>query len=87
MLTPNEVYTMHGVTVREKIIPDGTRWQNDEKAKRAGFASGQFFKAHYLLCKTGRADYITMAKSGVRPISSQATIVMSQKVIGLHLRT
>lgn len=60
MLTPNEVYTMHGVTVREKIIPDGTRWQNDEKAKRAGFASGQFFKAHYLLCKTGRADYVTI---------------------------
>ena len=60
MLTPNEVYTMHGVTVREKIIPDGTRWQNDEKAKRVGFASGQFFKAQYLLCKTGRADYVTI---------------------------
>ena len=38
MLTPNCTYTMNGVLVREKIIPDGTRWTDDAKAKKAGFS-------------------------------------------------
>ena len=27
-LTPNTTYTVNGVKISEKIIPDGTRWQD-----------------------------------------------------------
>ncbi len=44
LLKPNETYEILGVTVNEKIIPDGTRWKNTEKAKRSGFAAGSLYK-------------------------------------------
>lgn len=44
LLTPNETYTMNGVTIHEKIIPDGTRWTKDAKAVAAGFAAGSLYK-------------------------------------------
>lgn len=44
LLTPNTTYTMNGVPVNEKIIPDGTKWKDGTKAKNAGFAAGQLYK-------------------------------------------
>lgn len=45
MLTPNTTYKMNGVTINEKIIPDGTRWKSDAKAKAAGFGgAGSLYK-------------------------------------------
>ncbi len=40
VLTPNYTYIANGVTVNEKIIPDGTVWKDEAKAKPAGFAVG-----------------------------------------------
>lgn len=45
ILAPNATYSVCGVKVNEKIIPDGTRWQNDVKAKAAGFdGAGSLYK-------------------------------------------
>lgn len=44
MLTPNEVYKLNGVTVNEKIIPDGTVWKDAKKALAAGFSAGALYK-------------------------------------------
>ena len=44
LLTPNTTYTMNGVPINEKIIPDGTKWKDGTKAKKAGFAAGQLYK-------------------------------------------
>lgn len=32
-LKPNSTYVLNGVTINEKIIPDGTRWKDAAKAK------------------------------------------------------
>ena len=46
MLSPNTTFKLNGVTVNEKIIPDGTRWKSDSKAKKAGFSgAGALYKA------------------------------------------
>ena len=45
LLTPNAAYQMLGVTVNEKIIPDGTRWTDAAKAKAAGFSVNALYKA------------------------------------------
>lgn len=44
LLSPNATYSMNGVTVREKIIPDGTRWKDASKAAKAGFSAGSLYK-------------------------------------------
>lgn len=44
MLTPNCIFKINGVTVNEKIIPDGTVWKDAEKARRAGFGAGSLYK-------------------------------------------
>ncbi len=44
ILTPNATYTMNGVTINEKIIPDGTVWKSASKAKAAGFVAGDLYK-------------------------------------------
>lgn len=44
-LKPNTTYVANGVTVNEKIIPDGTRWKSASKAKKAGFAAGSLYKS------------------------------------------
>lgn len=59
-LTPNAVYTVNGVTINEKIIPDGTRWQDATKAKKAGFSAGALYKSQKKLCGTGRAGNVTI---------------------------
>ena len=40
MLVPNCTYDLCGVTVKEKIIPDGTVWSDDAKARKSGFVKG-----------------------------------------------
>ena len=60
LLKPNSVYVANGVTVNEKIIPDGTRWQDAEKAKRAGFKANALYKKQAKLCKTGKAAKVTI---------------------------
>lgn len=66
MLTPNIKYKMNGVTVCEKIIPDGTVWKNDEKAKAAGFngAGDIYKKGKRLSGGTGKAQSVTIHNTG-----------------------
>lgn len=60
-LTPNAVYTMNGVTINEKIIPDGTRWKDAAKAKKAGFSAGALYKKQQKLSAgTGHAQSVTI---------------------------
>lgn len=61
LLTPNTVYTMNGVTVNEKIIPDGTRWKDATKAVKAGFSAGSLYKKQQKLSGgTGRGKSVTI---------------------------
>lgn len=59
-LTPNKTYKINGVTVNEKIIPDGTKWQNSSKAKNAGFSAGSLYKKQAKLNGTGKAKFVTI---------------------------
>lgn len=43
-LKPNSTYVLNGVTINEKIIPDGTRWKDAAKAKAAGFSANALYK-------------------------------------------
>ncbi len=61
LLTPNEVYEMNGVTVNEKIIPDGTKWKDSEKAVKAGFSANSLYKKQMKLTNnTGKASFVTI---------------------------
>lgn len=60
MLTPNATAKMNGVQVNEKIIPDGTRWKDATKAKKAGFSANSLYKAQKKLCGTGKAKSVTI---------------------------
>lgn len=60
-LTPNVIYTMNGVKVNEKIIPDGTVWKNGEKAAKSGFRAGEPYKKGMKLSgNTGKVRYVTI---------------------------
>lgn len=61
LLTPNTVYTMNGVKISEKIIPDGTVWKDAVKAKAAGFAAGSLYKKQAKLSGgTGKGKFVTI---------------------------
>lgn len=61
LLKPNVIYTINGVTVREKIIPDGTRWKDSSKAAKAGFSANSLYKKQKKLSgNTGKVKYITV---------------------------
>lgn len=61
LLTPNATYTINGVKVNEKIIPDGTVWKNDEKAKKAGFTPKSLYKKQQKLTNnSGNPLYVTI---------------------------
>lgn len=60
MLTPNSTYTVNGVTVNEKIIPDGTVWKDATKAQNAGFSKGDLYKKQKKLNGTGKASFVTV---------------------------
>lgn len=60
-LSPNNTYKINGVTINEKIIPDGTRWKDKNKAVRAGFAAGELYKKQKKLTNnTGKALFVTI---------------------------
>lgn len=60
-LTPNAVCTVNGVTVYEKIIPDGTRWKDAAKAAKAGFSAGSLYKKQAKLSGgTGKPGFVTI---------------------------
>lgn len=60
-LTPNTVFAMNGVTINEKIIPDGTRWKDAAKAKAAGFSAGSLYKKQQKLGGgTGKVTSVTI---------------------------
>lgn len=61
LLKPNETYTINGVTVNEKIIPDGTRWKDAAKAVKAGFSVGApYKKGKKLTNNTGKPQTVTI---------------------------
>lgn len=61
VLQPNTTYKMNGVTVREKIIPDGTRWKDGAKASKHGFAAGDLYKKQAKLSSnTGKVKFVTI---------------------------
>ena len=60
LLTPNATYQMFGVTINEKIIPDGARWTDAAKARAAGFSANALYKAQEPLCGTGKAKFVTI---------------------------
>lgn len=61
LLTPNQTYQMNGVTVNEKIIPDGTKWKDASKARAAGFSAGSLYKKQQKLSGgTGKAQSVTI---------------------------
>lgn len=61
LLKPNTTYTMIGVPVNEKIIPDGTVWKDAAKAKNAGFSAGSLYKKQKKLSgDTGKVQFVTI---------------------------
>lgn len=60
-LSPNSSYTANGVKVSERIIPDGTKWQDATKAKKAGFSAGALYKKQQKLSGgTGKVKFVTI---------------------------
>lgn len=60
-LQPNDTYKVLGVTVKEKIIPDGTKWKNRTKAKKSGFSAGSLYKKQKKLSDgTGVVKFVTI---------------------------
>lgn len=64
ILTPDATYTVNGVTVKVKIIPDGTRWTDASKARAAGFSPGALYKSEKKLNGTGKATSVTIHNTG-----------------------
>lgn len=60
LLKPNSTTKINGVTVNEKIIPDGTRWKDATKARKAGFSAGALYKAQKKISGTGKVKYVTI---------------------------
>ena len=60
-MSPNTTYLLNGVTVNEKIIPDGTVWRDPARASAAGFAVGSYYKANRKLSGgTGKVRFVTI---------------------------
>lgn len=60
LLKPNTTYKMNGVTVKEKIIPDGTRWKSATKAKSAGCGANSLYKQQALINGNGKYTTVTI---------------------------
>ena len=61
ILKPDFTYEACGVTVNEKIIPDGTRWKDASKAKAAGFSPNSLYKSQRKLSGgTGKVQSVTI---------------------------
>lgn len=60
LLTPDYTYTINGVQVRVKMIPDGAKWTNAAAAVKAKTYAGAPYKHGGLICGTGRPASITI---------------------------
>ena len=61
LLQPNATYEILGVAVKEKIIPDGTKWKDYAKAQRSGFSAGSLYKKQKKLSNnTGEVKFVTI---------------------------
>ena len=60
LLTPDYTYTLNGVPVRVKLIPDGAKWTNAAAAVKAKTYAGAPYKHGGLICGTGRPASITI---------------------------
>ena len=60
LLTPDCTYTLNGVPVRVKLIPDGAKWNNAAKAKAAKSYAGAPYKHGGLICGTGKPASVTI---------------------------
>ena len=74
-LTPNTTYQMLGVTVNEKIIPDGTRWTDSAKAKAAGFSANALYKAqaHGKILKQGPVSVLPPRRARRKSVGTPGT--------------
>lgn len=60
-LIPNVIFSMNGVAVNEKIIPDGTRWKDAAKAEKAGFSANALYKSQQKLSGgSGKVKFVTI---------------------------
>ena len=60
-MVPDRIYYINGVKINAKIIPDGTVWKDDKKAKAAGFKKGDLYKKQQKLNnKTGKPLFVTV---------------------------
>ncbi len=67
-LTPNVTYQMNGITVKEKIIPDSTRWKDAAKAKAAGFSGNELYKKQQKLSSgSGKVQFVTIHNTNDLP--------------------
>lgn len=57
MLTPDRTYTVNGVTIREKLIPDGATYRGTTK----------LYKGQKPLCGTGKPANVTIHNTGDLP--------------------
>ena len=63
-LKPDYNFKLNGVQVYQKILPDDKVWNDADKAKTAGFAKGDLFKAcRKLSGGTGKAKFVTIHNS------------------------
>ena len=60
LLTPDYTYTLNGVPVRVKLIPDGAKWTNAAAAVKAKSYAGAPYKHGGLICGTGKPASITI---------------------------
>lgn len=60
-INANYTYTLNGVKVSEKIIPDNMTWTNATQAANAGFKVGSKYKAcQKLSANSGKVQYVTI---------------------------
>lgn len=60
-MNPDRIYNVNGVKICAKIIPDGTVWKDDAKARAAGFKKGSLYKKQQKLTnKTGKVLSVTV---------------------------
>ena len=65
-LTPNNIYQLNDIEIKEHLIPDGAVWKDDTKAKNAGFSgAGAAYKANVLLGRgSGKVSGVVVHNTG-----------------------
>ena len=71
LLTPDCTYTLNGVPVRVKLIPDWAKWNNAAKAKAAKSYAGAPYKHGGLICGTGKPASVTIHNTVIAGSSAE----------------